>query len=91
MKEELKVKVNGGTLVAGALADPNNPGIYIQFETDKKDRVDIADIEVKNENGNKDIVALLFENVQSDECTRKFTLRSADIQKALYGKKTWNK
>ena len=34
---EIRVKVNGGYLVAGRNADPNNEGVYVVFETDNGD------------------------------------------------------
>ena len=39
---EIRVKVNGGYLVAGRNADPNYDGIYIVFETDEVTIIDIV-------------------------------------------------
>ena len=46
---EIRVKVNGGYLVAGRNADPNYDGIYIVFETDEGTIIDIVLTEAKSE------------------------------------------
>ena len=46
---EIRVKVNGGYLVAGRNADPDYDGIYIIFETDNGDIVDVVLTEAKVE------------------------------------------
>ena len=46
---EIRVKVNGGYLVAGRNADPNYDGIYIVFETDEGIIIDIVTTEAKSE------------------------------------------
>ena len=48
MKEEtIRVPVNGGFLVAGKNADDDYDGIYIVFETDDGDIIDIVTTECR--------------------------------------------
>ena len=52
---EIRVKVNGGYLVAGRNADPNYDGIYVAFETDEGTVIDIVLTEAKSEY-NKELI-----------------------------------
>ena len=54
-KNEIRVKVNGGHLVAGRNSDPDYDGIYIVFETDDGDIVDVVLTECKAENNKSKI------------------------------------
>ena len=52
---EIRVKVNGGYLVAKRNPDPNYDGICIVFETDDGDIIDVVLTECKAENDKKKI------------------------------------
>ena len=80
---EIRVKVNGGYLVAGRNADPNYDGIYVVFETDEGTTIDIVLTEAKSEYNKKLIDVYCYENVYTDDFTKKFTLDTEEIYKAL--------
>ena len=80
---EIRVKVNGGYLVAGRNADPNYDGIYVVFETDEGTIIDIVLTEAKSEYNKKLIDVYCYENVYTDDFTKKFTLDTEEIYKAL--------
>ena len=81
---EIRVKVNGGYLVASRNVDKDYDGIYIVFETDKGDIIDIVFTEAKAEYNKEKIDVYCFENVYNEDFTKKFTLDSKEIYKALY-------
>ena len=60
---EIRVKVNGGYLVAGRNADPNYDGIYVVFETDEGTIIDIVLTEAKSEYNKELIDVYCYENV----------------------------
>ena len=82
---ELRVKVNGGYLVAGRNSNPDYDGIYIVFETDEGDIVDVVLTEAKSEYNKEKIDVYCYENVYTDEFTKKYTLDSKEIYYALNG------
>ena len=82
-KNEIRVKMNGGYLVAGRNADPNYDGIYVVFETDEGTVIDVVVTECKTENDKKTIDVYCYEDVYMEDFTRKYTLDSKEIYKAL--------
>lgn len=82
---EIRVKVNGGYIVAGKLMDPNYPGVYVTFETNDGDSIDIAVVESKVGNHEKTIDTYCYENVCTEDWTHKYTLGIKEIYDALYG------
>ena len=82
-KNEIRVKMNGGYLVAGRNADPNYDGIYVVFETDEGTVVDVVVAECKTENDKKTIDVYCYEDVYMEDFTKKYTLDSEEIYKAL--------
>ena len=82
-KNEIRVKVNGGYLVAGRNTDPNYDGIYIVFETNDGVVIDVVYTECKAENDKKKIEVYCYEDVYTEDFTRKYTLDSEEIYKAL--------
>lgn len=84
MNGEIRVKVNGGYLVAGKNGDPNYEGIYIVFETDDGDIVDVVSTEAPTKYNKEKINVYCYENVYSEDYTRKFILDSKEIHRALY-------
>lgn len=82
-KNEIRVKMNGGYLVAGRNADPNYDGIYVVFETDDGTVIDVVLTECKEENDRKKIDVYCYEDVYNEDFTRKYTLDSDEIYKAL--------
>ena len=84
-KNEIRVKVNGGYLVAGRNPDPDYDGIYIVFETDDGDIVDVVLTECKAENDKKKIDIYCYEDVYTENFTKKYTLDNEEIYKAING------
>ena len=82
---EIRVKVNGGYLVAGRNTDPDYDGIYIVFETDDGDLVDVVLTEAKSEYNKEKIDVYCYEDEYDDDFTRKYTLDSKKIYRALNG------
>lgn len=80
---EIRVKMNGGYLVAGRNTDPNYDGIYVVFETDDGTVIDVVLTECKEENDRKKIDVYCYEDVYNEDFTRKYTLDSEEIYKAL--------
>ena len=80
---EIRVKVNGGYLVAGRNSDPNYDGIYIVFETDEGIVIDIVTTEAKSEYNKELIDVYCYENVYTEDFTKKFTLDTKEIYNAL--------
>lgn len=86
---EIRVKVNGGYLVAGRNQDPEYDGIYIVFETDDGDIVDVVTTECKeNDKGKIDVYC--YEDVYTEDYTKKYTLDSKEIYKAVNGDADYN-
>jgi len=83
--DEIRVKVDGGYLVAGRNTDPDYDGIYIVFETDDGDIIDVVLTECKAQNDYKKIDVYCYENVYTEEFTRKYTLDNKEIYKAING------
>lgn len=80
---EIRVKMNGGYLVAGRNADPDYDGIYVVFETDEGTVIDVVLTECKAEDDRKKIDVYCYEDVWTEDFTRKYTLDSEEIYKAL--------
>lgn len=84
MKEnEIRVKVNGGYLVAGRNTDPLYDGIWIVFESDAGTIVDIVCTESKEENNRENIDVYCYEDVYTEDFTKKYTLSTKEILKAI--------
>lgn len=84
-KNEIRVQVNGGYLVAGRNSDPDYDGIYVVFETDDGDIVDVVLTECKAQNDYKKIDVYSYEDVYDEGFTRKHTIDIAEIYKAING------
>lgn len=85
---EIRIKVSGGYLIAGknhSMVDDSYNGIYIIFETDNGDIIDIVSTECRTENGKSSIDVYNFENVYTEDYTKKHTLSIAEIYDALNG------
>ena len=82
---KIRVKVNGGYLVAGRSPDTDYDGIYIVFETDDRDIIDVVLTEAKAEYNKEKIDVYCYENVYNEDFTRKYTLDNKEIYKALNG------
>lgn len=56
-------------LIAVESADPQNPGIAIEYETEQGDIIDVAYTEVKGEDNNKDVDVYTYEDnkISSEE------------------------
>lgn len=78
---EIRVKVNGGYLIAGRNPDPDYDGVYVVFETNDGDIVDLVLVEYENEYDRTDIYC--YEDVTTEDWTRKYSIQYEDIYKAL--------
>ena len=74
---------NNVNLVAGRNANPDYDGIYIVFETDHGDIIDVVLTEAKTEYNKEKIDVYCYEDVYTEDFTRKYTLDSKEIYKAL--------
>lgn len=80
---EIRVKVNGGYLIAGRNPDSDYDGIYIEFETDNGDIVDVVVAECTAQDDYKKINVYTYENEWTEDWTRKYTLDIQEINKAF--------
>ena len=80
---EIRVKVNGGYLIAGRNPDPDYDGIYIEFETDNGDIVDVVVAECTAQGDYKKINVYTYEDEWTEDWTRKYTLDIQEINKAF--------
>lgn len=83
--KEIRVKVNGGYLVAERNPDPDYDGITILFETNDGDIVDIVLTECKAEDNKKKINVYCYEDVRTEDYTKKYIIDNEEIQKAISG------
>lgn len=84
-KNEIRVKINGGYLVAGRNPDPMYDGIYIGFETDDGLVADVVVVESKEEDKKENIDVYTYEDEYTEDWTRKYTLRVKEFNKAFNG------
>lgn len=77
--DSIEIKMDTGHLVARRNPDPNYDGVSITFETDCGDVVDIVSVECKAENSYKIIDVYCYEDICSEEFTRKYSLDSDEI------------
>lgn len=84
MKEgTIRVPINGGFLVAGKNADDDYDGIYICFETDDGDIIDIVTTECRKSELKRKIHIYAYLDVYSDYYTSKRTIDIDKIYDAL--------
>lgn len=84
MKEgTIRVPVNGGFLLAGKNADDDYDGIYIAFETDNGDIIDIITTECRKSELKRKIHIYAYLDVYSDYYTSKRTIDIDKIYDAL--------
>lgn len=83
--KEIRVPVKNGVLVAGRNGDPDYDGIYIVFETNEGDIIDLVVTECKAENNQKVIDIYSFEDAYTEDFTRKASVNIEDIYNALNG------
>lgn len=84
MLEQIRVKVDGGYLVAARNMDPSYDGINVVYETDKGDIVDIVLVESPNETERKVTYIYTYEDEYDEDFTRKYVIKHDHIHKALY-------
>lgn len=85
MEKEIRVKIPGGFIVAGRNNDPDYDGVFVVFESDEGDILDLALVECKAEYEKKKIDVYTYADVYDEDFTDKFTLNVADILTALAG------
>ena len=80
-RNEIRVPVKGGYIVAGRNINPDYDGVYVVFETNDGDIVDLVLVEYENEYDRTDIYC--YEDVTTEDWTRKYSIQYEDIYKAL--------
>ena len=83
-RNEIRVPVKGGYIVAGRNSDPDYDGVYVVFETNDGDIVDLVLVEYENEYDRTDIYC--YEDVTIEDWTRKYSIQYEDIYEAFRGK-----
>lgn len=73
-KADIRIKVNGGYIIAYRNDNRDYDGITIMFEADDGTLADIIVVESKSENDYKQTDVYCYEDVSSDEFTHKFTI-----------------
>lgn len=80
---ELRIKVNGGYLIAEPNPDPDYEGISILFEAKNGCLIDIVTAECKAENNKSIIDVYCYEDVYTEDFTRKFSLNNEELIKVV--------
>ena len=80
---EIRVKINGGYLVAGRNPDRDYDGIYVVFESDDGFIADVVLVESKTEDNKENIDVYTYEDEYTEDFTRKYTLRVKEFDKAF--------
>lgn len=81
MENEIRIKVSGGYLVAGLNSDPEYPGVYLCFEKGDGTALDLAMAE--SPAGTNKINTYIYEDIYTEDWTRKLSFKISDIYKAL--------
>lgn len=82
-KNEIRVPVKGGYIVTGRNNDPDYDGVYVVFETNDGDIVDLVLVESKKENEYDRTDIYCYEDVTTEDWTRKYSIQHEDIYEAL--------
>lgn len=85
-KEEIRVAVKGGYLVATRNPELDYDGITIVFETSDGDVVDIVTAECTSENEYEQTDVYCYEDISSEDFTRKFTIDHEEVYEIFGGK-----
>ena len=80
-RNEIRVPVKGGYIVAGRNSDPDYDGVYVVFETNDGNIVDLSLVECKKENDYSTTDVYCYEDVTKEEWTRKYSIQHEDIGK----------
>ena len=82
-REEIKVPVNGGYLLAGRNKNPYYDGIYIVFQSYDGTMINLVNVEVPNSEHKNSINMYSFEDINSEDYTRKAIFSLPEILKIL--------
>ena len=82
-KDEIVVKINGGSIHAWKAHDPDYPAVGLSYHTEDGTMIDIACAETIMENGGTDVTVYTYDDVYSEDWQRKFVIRKADVDRAL--------
>lgn len=85
MTDEIRITVKGGYLIAARNADVDYDGISIMFETGDGDIIDIVRAECKSEYNYDRTDVYCYENVNTEDFTRKFTINHEEVYEAFGG------
>lgn len=81
--EAVRVKVDGGHIIAGRNPDPSYDGVCVMFETNAGDIIDLVLIESPDETERKVTNIYMYEDVYCEDFTRKYVIKHDDIYRAL--------
>ena len=73
-KEQIKININNGTLIAKRNPDPDFDGFRIMVEKDNGDTINVVLTECKEANDKKKIDVYTYENIDEKDYTRKYSL-----------------
>ena len=83
--EVVRVKVDGGHIIAGRNPDPSYDGVCVMFETNAGDIIDLVLVESPDETERKVTNVYTYEDVYCEDFTRKYVIKHDDIYRALDG------
>ena len=79
--DEIRVKIDGGHLVASKNPDSDYDGISVYYERIDGTIVDIVIVEAKEENKRENIDVYCYKNIWTDDFSEKFVLNTKEITK----------
>lgn len=82
-KEQIRVPVKGGYIVAERNPDSDYDGITVYFETTDGDIMDIVLVESKRENEYDKTDVYCYEDVFNEDWTRKYSIDHEEIYEAF--------
>ena len=81
--EVVRVKVDGGHIIAGRNPDPRYDGVCVMFETNAGDIIDLVLVESPDETERKVTNIYTYEDVYQEDYTKKCINKNDDIYRAL--------
>lgn len=73
-REQIRININGGTLVVERNPDPDFDGFRAVVEKNNGDIIDVVLVECKDLNDRKKVDVYTYENIDEEDYTRKYSL-----------------
>ena len=80
---DIAVRIGNASIVAYQSPDPEYPGIDLMYRTEEGTLIDLVVAKAHPEDGYKDVHLYLYEDVYTEDYTRKIVIRRKDIMDAL--------